>query len=630
MRLFFSLLLIPLFFSCQNNDREAYSGTLDSRSTEDAHSYANVDEIRTEHLHLQLDVNFENHTIYGVARHKMSKHSTTEAVFDVKGLEIMKVTLGNSEKEKVTEYSVGKNDPLLGAPLNVSINKDTRYVNIYYKTTEATEALDWLPPNLTEGKEHPFLYTQGQAILTRSWIPLQDTPLNRITYSADVSVPENLMAIMSANNPKEKNPSGVYYFEMNQPIPAYLIALAVGNLEYRELGNKCGVYGEPELVNAAAYEFADVPEMMAAAEELYGKYQWDQYDIVVLPYSFPFGGMENPRLTFANPTIIAGDKSLVSVIAHELAHSWSGNLVTNATWNDFWLNEGFTVYFENRIMEALYGKETADILAIIEFQDLEVALETMANSDHPEDTHLKLELEDRSPDEGMTDIPYVKGAYFLRTLEHAVGRDKMDAFLEQYFKEFAFKTITTADFEEYLDENLLKPNKISFNTREWIYENGLPENCIEITSERLEKMIKLAQGFNEGGNSMTKSFLAKKRGDFITQEWQTFIRSLKPDTDLKTMKKLDEVFRFSSEANPAIKSDWFQLCVTSGYTDPRPEMKAYLCKIGRRWFVESVYQSMVDSDNPEDLVFAREVFEEARKNYHYVTRNTIEEILTSE
>lgn len=626
MRYLSFLLLLSFSVSCEVTSPEVDIDTTTSNA-KDPHSYANVHEITTEHLHLELDVNFDNQTIYGVARHKMSKHNTAQAIFDVKELEIMKVTLGKKGNEKGTEYTVGKNDDLLGAPLKVKLEKGDQYINIYYKTTENTEALDWLPPSLTAGKNHPFLYTQGQAILTRSWIPIQDTPMSRITYSADVNVPKDLMAVMSASNPKSKSDDGRYHFKMKQPIPAYLIALSVGNLEYVSLGNKCGVYAEPELIASAAYEFEDVPKMMQAAEDLYGDYKWDQYDIVLLPYSFPFGGMENPRLTFANPTLLAGDRSLVSVIAHELAHSWSGNLVTNATWNDFWLNEGFTVYFENRIMEKLYGKETADILALIEFQDLSVALDDMISGEHPEDTHLKLELDDRSPDDGMTDIPYVKGAYFLRTLEQKVGRTKMDAFLEQYFAEFAFKTITTSDFENYLEEKLLKPNSIDFNTKEWIYAEGLPSNCVEITSERLDNMIQLANEFNNGTSNKIPAFLRKKRGDFITQEWLTFIRSLKHDTELKTMKMLDQKFELSTKANPAIQSDWFKLCIRTGYTDARPEIKGYLSKIGRRWFIESVYQCLVDSEREGDYEFAQEVFEVAKFNYHYVSRSTIEEVL---
>lgn len=285
---------------------------------DDAHSFANTDEIRTKHLHLDLDVNFDNRTIYGVARHEMENFGTDTAVFDIKALNILKVTLGEKD-EKETDYVIGEEDPLLGQPLRVKITPKTRFVNIYYQTTENTEAIDWLSPELTEGKNLPFMYTQGQAILTRTWIPVQGTPSNRITYSADVKVPKDLLALMSAENPTEKNESGKYHFEMKQPIPCYLIALAVGDLTYRKLGSNCGVYSEPVLIQQSAYELHDLPKMISAAEKLYGKYQWEQYDVIILPYSFPFGGMENPRLTFANPTLIAGDRSLVSVIAHELA-----------------------------------------------------------------------------------------------------------------------------------------------------------------------------------------------------------------------------------------------------------------------------------------------------------------------
>jgi aminopeptidase N len=612
----------------QINKDEDKPVTTESNSI-DSHTYSNFNEIRTVHLHLDLEVNFKNNTIYGVARHEMNKHNSDKAIFDIKGLEIQKVTLGK-DQEKNTDFVIGKNDELIGQSLTVSVNEDTKYINIYYQTTEKTEALDWLPPELTAGKKHPYMYTQGQAILTRSWIPIQDTPMNRITYSADVQVPHGLMAVMSASNPVKKHPKGRYHFEMNQRIPAYLIALAVGDMTYTPLGNKCGVYSEPEMAEAAAYEFVDVPKMMEVAENMYGDYQWDQYDIVILPYSFPFGGMENPRLTFANPTIIAGDRSLVSVIAHELAHSWSGNLVTNATWNDFWLNEGFTVYFEHRIMEEIYGKETADILAIISYQELEVALEDIENSDHPEDSQLKLQLEGRNPDDGMTDIAYVKGAFFLRTLESIVGREKFDKFLSKYFTEHAFKTITTENFITYLDENLLIPNDLEFDAKEWIYKPGIPENCIKVTSTRLDEMKTIAMELNSGEASIPSAFKNKKRDDFITQEWQAFIRGIEPSVNVSALKQLDNQFEFSDAANPAIQSEWFQLAIRAGYKEARPAMKKYLCKIGRRWFIEGVYITMMESIDKSDHAFAKEVFEEAKMNYHFVSRATIEEIIYEE
>ncbi len=600
-----------------------------SRPVSDVHSYANIDQVRTKHLHLDIEIDFTAKTITGVARHEMGAHKVTTAIFDIKALDIQKVTLGKGN-EIGTDFEIGDADEILGRPLEVKIKPNTKYINIYYSTTDKTQALDWLDPALTSGKKHPFMYTQGQAILTRSWIPIQDSPTNRITYSADVKVPNELMAVMSAENPKEKSADGLYHFEMKQKIPAYLIAIAVGDLTYTALSDRCGIYSEPELAEECAYEFTDLPKMIDAAENLYGTYQWDQFDMAILPYSFPFGGMENPRLTFANPTLLAGDQSLVSVVAHELAHSWSGNLVTNATWNDFWLNEGFTVYFENRIMEALYGKEIADIHKFIERQDLTATLDDMENGDHPEDTHLKLHLEDRDPDEGMSDIAYVKGAFFLRTIEEAVGRVKFDAFLKEYFASHAFETITTEDFVVYLNEELLDPNKIDFNVDEWIYQPGVPENCIKIRSKRLEHMSELAQEVNEGEMIFIGTDANLKRSDFITQEWVAFIRSLSDNIDPKTMGELDKRLAFSQSANRVIKLEWYQLAIRVGYMEARPYMKEHLIKVGRRWLIEGIYTELAESKDPSDLVWAKEVFTLAKDNYHFVSRSTVAEILGEE
>ena len=482
----FTLISIGLY-SCDPPPKTVVSNTeLFVDSVFDDHSYSNLKQIHTTHLELDLDVSFQNKTIYGVARHTMKNYGTDTAIFDIKGLKIQKITLGEKNHERETDFVIGNMDvdSVLGQPLLVSINHNTTKVNIYYQTSENSEALGWLDSNLTSSKSKPFLFTQGQAILTRTWIPSQDSPSNRITYNAKVKVPNDLMAVMSARNSKKRNSSGVYQFEMNKAIPSYLISLAVGDLIYHPFSKNSGVYCEPQLKEACSKEFTDLPKMIAAAEKLYGKYQWEQYDLLVLPYSFPFGGMENPMLTFVNPTVIAGDKSLVSVVAHELAHSWSGNLVTNRTWNDFWLNEGFTVYFEERIMEELYGKEVSDILASIEFHDLENELISLNKSKFPEDSRLFLELKKRNPDDGMTSIAYVKGAFFLKTLEQKVGRDKFDKFLNAYFKKFAFKTVNSNMFVSFLEENLLNPNNIKFNHKEWIFKEGVPSNCIAIRSKR--------------------------------------------------------------------------------------------------------------------------------------------------
>lgn len=616
-------------FACTEEKNETKETTNDSKSQDTTfvativknHSYSNIHEINTKHLHLDLDVNFDEKKIVGVARHEMINNGAKKAVFDVQGLNIINVTIGK-DTETPVKFTIGKEDKLLGAPLSIEVDERTKFINIYYETTEASQALDWLDPALTGSKKHPFLYTQGQAILTRTWIPVQDTPENRITYSAKVKVPSELLALMSANNPTEKNDKGEYHFEMKQPIPSYLIALAVGELEYAKLGDQSGVYAEPYMIKSAATEFQDIPKMIVAAQELYGEYLWDKYDVIVLPHSFPFGGMENPRLTFATPTLIAGDRSLVSVIAHELAHSWSGNLVTNATWDDFWLNEGFTVYFENRIMEKIYGKEVADMLALIEFQELKESVKEMMEEGHSKDTHLKLDLASRNPDDGMTDVAYVKGAFFLKTLENKVGREKFDKFLREYFEVHQFETLTSEAFVEYLNENLLKKENITFNVDEWIYGDGIPANVLKIESDRFKNIQDLAVKIKKGEKELPADLM---REDKTTQEWLAFIRAFDGELAKEKMKQIDAQLNFKNSGNAEIMSEWFILGIKNDYKELRPEIETFLIKVGRRKFLAPIYETL--SEKPENKAWAKKVYEKARPNYHAISYHTVDEIL---
>lgn len=619
-RLFIFILTLLIVISCKSEVKKNRVFSSSELIAVKNHSYSNVNEINTTHLHLDIAVDFDKKELTGVVRHTMNNTGVNRVIFDMYGLSIEKVTIGEDETE--TTYTIGEELPTLGAPLIVDIEPTTTVVNIYYSTTDASSALDWLAPELTMSKEHPFLYTQGQAILTRTWIPVQDIPSNRITYSADVKVPLGLLALMSAKNPTEKNDAGSYSFTMDQPIPCYLIAMAVGDIAYQKIGENTGIYSEPALLEEVAYEFTDLQKMVDAAEELYGDYLWETYDVIVLPYSFPFGGMENPRLTFATPTLITGDRSLVSVIAHELAHSWSGNLVTNATWNDFWLNEGFTVYFENRIMEELYGKEVADMLAVIEWQELQATTSEMINNGQAHDTHLKLDLDDRNPDDGMTDIAYVKGAFFLKTLEAAVGRENFDTFLKSYFDTYKFQTLTTEDFITYLDKNLLNKFNIEFNTAEWIYEEGVPENHISISSPRFEAIQLHAKQLKENGTPIPNDL---KRENHITQEWLAFIRNFEGQLDPKKMRAIDDQLNLKGSGNAEIMSEWFVLGIHSGYLDIREDMEAFLKKVGRRKFLAPIYSALVKMEDNKS--WALNVYKEARNNYHAVSWGTIDEIL---
>ena len=375
---------------------------LDMKRATDHHSYSRPEEAVVTHLNWNAAVDFDTRVITATATYDIEAAADAERmIFDCTDLTIQAVRVDG----EAVDFELGPAQRFIGQPLSFPVSGDSRQVSIDYQSSPEAGALLWV-----EG-DNPFLFTQSQAILARTWIPCQDSPGIRFTYEAHVDVPQGTMALMSATNPTVQSADGHYDFRMDQKIPSYLLALA-GNVEFRSVGEHTGVYAVPELIEAAAYEFAEMEDLLVAAENLYGKYAWDRYDLLVLPPAFPFGGMENPRLTFATPTIIAGDRSLVSLVAHELAHSWSGNLVTNATWDDFWLNEGFTVYFEQRIMESVYGRDVSEMLATLSYQGLVDEVDAIMDL-NPDDTHLKLHLQNRDPDDGLTAIAYDKGYFFF-------------------------------------------------------------------------------------------------------------------------------------------------------------------------------------------------------------------------
>src|SRR5687768_18518799 len=426
---------------------------------EDPHSHARTHEARVTHVSLDLTPDFNARRLSGTAKLTFARAENADSiVLDVRDLTIRRVTDAGGAQ---LGHRVGTSHEFLGAPLAIALPRSGNEIIIEYETSPGAAAVQWLTPEQTAGKKLPFMFTQGQAILTRTWIPTQDGPGIRQTYDAAIRVPQGMRAVMSAEHAgdgTERDAAGraVYRFRMTNRIPPYLIALAIGDIAFRPIGARTGVYAEPSVVDRAATEFAEVDHMIATAERLYGRYRWGRYDILVLPPSFPFGGMENPTLTFATPTVLAGDRSLVSLIAHELAHSWSGNLVTNATWDDFWLNEGFTTYIEGRIMEELRGRPYSEMLLELGRQSMQQAV-VDAGGPTAADTRLRLELAGRDPDEGVTDIAYEKGAAFLQTVESVVGRPRLDAWLRSYFDRFAFQPMSSQRMLAYMRERLLTP-----------------------------------------------------------------------------------------------------------------------------------------------------------------------------
>ncbi|NJL12008.1 MAG: M1 family metallopeptidase [Microscillaceae bacterium] len=583
---------------------------------QDPHSFARPQEACITHLELDLELDFEQKIIRGqVLLHIENRTATEVLVLDTQGLSIGAVF---QEEEEVVPRLMPDVTPL-GQALHIPIRPDTRRVKIFYETAPQAEALQWLEPHQTEGGQHPFLFTQSQAILARSWIPCQDGPGMRFTYSARIKVPPGLMALMSAENPARISPSGLYSFEMPQPIPAYLLALAVGRLEFAPISEQVGVYAEPNSLDAARQEFEEVPAMLMAAAQLYGSYAWGRYDLLVLPPSFPFGGMENPRITFTTPTIIAGDRSLTSLIAHELAHSWSGNLVTNATWNDFWLNEGFTVYFERRIMEALYGPEYAEMLAFLGYQDLQNTLaELLPHRSH--DTHLKLALKGRNPDEGVNDIAYEKGFFLIKCLEAHVGRPALDEFLKQYFADHAFAAMDTEQFIRYLVQKL--PAAVSLNLEEWIYQPGLPANCPVPQAKRF-LAVQAQQTAWLNAEIDLKELQVKH---WTSHEWLYWIRGLPPTLRPAQIESLDQAFGFTQSGNAEILCAWLTWALPQHYAPALEAVSQFLQKVGRRKFLRPLYRALL-THYPEQ---ARAIYQKARSGYHFVSVHTLDKMLAWE
>jgi leukotriene-A4 hydrolase len=577
----------------------------------DIHSFSNPEQVRVKHLDLDCDVLFDKRILKGAATLTLDRRDgAAPLVLDTRNLIIEKVEAGGAE----AKFSLGATDPILGAPLTITLPTSAATVRITYSTSPEASALQWLDPPQTAGKKRPFLFTQSQAIHARSWIPLQDSPGVRMTYSARVRTPKDLLAVMSAPNDPNAPRNGEYSFQQQQAIPSYLIALAVGDLQFRPLGKRTGVYAEPSVVDRAAAEFSDTEKMLEAAEALYGPYRWGRYDLLVLPPSFPFGGMENPGLTFATPTILAGDKSLVSLVAHELAHSWSGNLVTNATWADFWLNEGFTVYVERRIQEKVYGRAREEMEAALGRQELEREMVKLP----PADQILHIDLKGRDPDDGVTSVPYEKGTLLLRSLEEKYGREKFDAFLRQYFDHFAFQSITTETFVDYLQTNLLHRDT-QFPLEEWLSKPGLPATAPRPTSGAFEKVAAEAKRWASNPSSRSP------KPAWTTQEWLHFLTALPPDLGPEKMRGLDRAFSFTQSGNSEILDEWLLMAIRNRYTPAYPRLEEFLTSVGRRKYLKPLYEELVKT--PDGRERALVIYKKARPGYHPIAVRTIDGIL---
>ncbi|WP_341502735.1 M1 family metallopeptidase [Gallaecimonas sp. GXIMD4217] len=586
----------------------------------DQHSFANHDQLRVSHLSLDLTVNFDRKVLDGnvVLDIRRLDQDARTLILDTRDLHIRKVEQNSGNGWLATGWQLKEADANLGSALHIQLPRGAHQVRVHYRTSPKASGLQWLAPEQTAGKRHPFLFSQAQAIHARSFIPLQDSPAVRVTYDAVIRTPRELLAVMSAEMEQDPVRDGEYHFNMPQPIPSYLIALGVGDLAVKPMSQRTAVYAEPAVLEAAAWEFADTEAMMEKVEAMYGAYPWGRYDLLILPPSFPFGGMENPRLSFITPTVIAGDKSLVSLIAHELAHSWSGNLVTNGAWRDLWLNEGFTTYLTYRIMEALYGKDRERMEALLGYNEL---LEDIDQLD-PRDTKLALELAGRDPDDAFSDIPYEKGALMLFELEAKVGRERFDAFIKDYFSRFAFQSMDTERFLAHMEATLVKEGKVELDRlKAWIFQPGLPDGAPKPSSQAFVKVKAELDAWLAGDKGLAQ---LPTRG-WNTQQWIYFIYQLPDSIGKAQLAELDKAFAFSGANNSEIAHAWYRQAIEHDYQPAFTPMEGYLQRIGRRRLVVPLYKMLMEK--PQYQGFAKAAYEKARPGYHPLAQGTLDQLV---
>jgi leukotriene-A4 hydrolase len=587
-------------------------------------SYARYDQVRTTDLHLDLKADFARKTLSGYAELTLNwlDKSARSLVLDTRQLSIAKVqVLQPNGRWAAASYMLDKPDPEKGQALRIALATQPEKVRIYYRTAPTAPALQWMNPQQTMSGKRPFMFSQSETIDARSWAPVQDTPTVRFTYSARIDAPQGLRVVMSAENDQQGTGVGGWKFKMPQPIPAYLLAIAIGELELRNLGPRTAVYAEPARIEAAAYELADTEKMVAAAESLYGPYRWGRYDMVVLPPSFPIGGMENPRMTFLTPTMIAGDRSLVDLIAHELAHSWSGNLVTNATWKHWWLNEGFTTYVTTRIVESIYGAEIAEMGLQLEQEELFASLKDIPVAKQA----LVTRDPDANPSQTYTDdqLAYPKGAWLLHTLEQRAGRAVFDPFLRGWFDQHAFQSATTEQFVAYLQKKLLDAHPEVMSKEEldeWLYGPGVPATAKHTVSPRLTALDAQRDAWLKG-DQPTANLDTK---NWVAIEWMHFLNTIDGKASAQQMKELDQAFGLGKSTNNEVAFRFYLASIKAGYGVREPLTK-FLMDVGRKKFVLPLYTALLN--NPAEREWALALYRKARPRYHPDTQTNVDKLL---
>jgi leukotriene-A4 hydrolase len=581
----------------------------------DPHSYADLTQGKITHIDLRIKTDFDTHILQVEADYQLAEPVSGSLFLDSAGIDLVQAMASEQE----LAWELDEQDELLGERLHLKDLDQVSAFTLTLNTSSEARALQWLPDVQTAGGKHLFLYSQCQAIHARSIFPCQDTPSVRFTFSAEVEVPKALTAVMAAEQvgAEERGESRVFRFKMPQPIPSYLFAIGAGNLAFRELGPRTGVYAEPEIVEAAAWEFAENEAKIVEAEKLLGPYLWGRYDLLILPPSFPYGGMENPRLTFLTPTAVLGTRGQTSLITHELAHAWTGNLVTNATWEDFWLNEGWTTYAETRITEVLEGKEIVDLMAVYDEQRLFEIMKRVGMDSTL--TRLKVPSEGRDPDATTTIIPYYKGSFLLKECEYAVGRERFDAFIHKYTGKYQFQSLTTEAFLDFLKQELPEVFE-KVNITHWVYEPGLPAERHGPQSALYETVRQVVEAYKQGTRPTREQVAGWHRYQILA-----FLQMLPERIPVEDCKYFEDILELEKKNDAGHYMYFYATCIASGYQEILPRVEEFISRVGRMLYILPIFRAMIASDWAK--ADARRILEQVRKRHHKITVHVINKLL---
>ena len=619
----------------------------------DVNTYSNFDEVIQKHVDLDVSIDFKRQQMFGIVKttYEILNESLQQIILDLHGPNISSINIINEELDEIPlEYEIyDKNDDkdALGTPLIIYLeplkkennveyekifsNKEIT-ISIVFKTNDKCNGIQYLTKEQTYTKNYPFMFTQCEAILCRTLFPCQDTPSVKATYSVKTSISPPLTFLFGGITKSHYYDSiqkkKIMCFEQNVPIPSYLVAFVAGELEFAKISRRCGVWAEKGLASKAAKEFVDAEKYIEIAENYFNHpYEWKTYNILVLPFSFPFGGMENPNLTFVTPALLAGDRSMSNVIGHEISHSWTGNLVTNKNWANFWVNEGFTKFMERKLDKALLGEEMEKLEAIVGNNSLISAIQMFGEDSNF--TSLSPDYTGIDPDDGFSTIPYEKGYQFLVFLEEKVGEDIFREIMSKYIDTYKYKSVDWTDFKKIYEEYVTEKNnrriarKIlnGIDWSKWVTEKGFPTYKMEFKSKYTDEVDDLIQQFLDGKEDPENAYKTFKN-------WHTNVKLVFLDEIKKNIENFDEnlilvikkELNLVEEYNDDVKAIWYEITLVKGLNDEIDNIKNFLLTHGRMKYLKPLYFRWIQLD----LKRAKAFFEKNKYLYHPIARRLIQ------